>query len=234
MDIQNNILYYFASAEIFNEGPMTSVGKTMTRDRILETALDLFNVKGSRRVTTNHIADAMGISPGNLYYHFKNKEHIIRELLARLISRFDALVAMEDASPSGLDLIVSVIDATSELIHTFRFIYVELAALLNQDDQFRQMYQDIKYRRAAEFVARFDFLAAMGAFKHPISDQERDALIFILWSYAEGIVTALHTSNIPVNRETLQAYFRKIVYLLKPHLQTTIWQELARALELPE
>lgn len=51
-----------------------------TSERILEAALHLFNEKGTPAVTTHHIAAACGISPGNLYYHYRNKEEIIRAL----------------------------------------------------------------------------------------------------------------------------------------------------------
>jgi AcrR family transcriptional regulator len=51
-----------------------------TRDRIKATAVKLFNEKGATNVSTVQIADKMGISPGNLYYYFTNKEHIIRSI----------------------------------------------------------------------------------------------------------------------------------------------------------
>lgn len=49
-----------------------------TRDRIKATAVSLFNEKGATNVSTVQISEVMGISPGNLYYYFTNKEHIIR------------------------------------------------------------------------------------------------------------------------------------------------------------
>ena len=55
-------------------------GKVKTRDRILQTALALFNEEGEENVSTVDIAAVMGISPGNLYYHFKGKEAIIAGL----------------------------------------------------------------------------------------------------------------------------------------------------------
>ena len=54
-----------------------------TRDRILNCALELFNRDGEPNVTTLDIANELGISPGNLYYHFHGKEPLTMQLLER-------------------------------------------------------------------------------------------------------------------------------------------------------
>ena len=50
---------------------------TTTRDRILQASLALFNADGLAAVSTHKVAAELGISPGNLHYHFKTKEQMV-------------------------------------------------------------------------------------------------------------------------------------------------------------
>ncbi|MDF2487484.1 MAG: transcriptional regulator, TetR family [Pseudomonas sp.] len=54
-----------------------------TRERILDCALHLFNQQGEPNVSTLEIASELGISPGNLYYHFHGKEPVVLGLFQR-------------------------------------------------------------------------------------------------------------------------------------------------------
>ena len=57
-----------------------SQDKTTTRERILDACRALFNERGPNEVTTAEIAQAVGISEGNLHYHFRRKEQMLTAL----------------------------------------------------------------------------------------------------------------------------------------------------------
>jgi len=55
-------------------------------ERILETALAMFNKLGEPSVATS-VAFEAGISPDNLYYHYHTKEAIVADLFAKFGAR---------------------------------------------------------------------------------------------------------------------------------------------------
>ncbi|MGQ0800853.1 MAG: TetR/AcrR family transcriptional regulator [Pseudomarimonas sp.] len=108
-----------------------------TRERILETSLTLFNERGEPNVTTNHIADELDISPGNLYYHFRNKDDIIEQLFALFEEKLDrALVVPEDRLP-GLEDIWLQMHLVYECIWEYRFLYRDLVDILSRNRKLR-------------------------------------------------------------------------------------------------
>src|SRR5690349_13963424 len=109
-----------------------------TRERILATALQLFNASGTGAISTNHIADALGISPGNLYYHFRNKEEIIRALFEQQFARWDEGYSLPDDRMPILDDLQQLVRASFVTAWEYRFIYRELIALLRRDPQLHQ------------------------------------------------------------------------------------------------
>ena len=48
------------------------------KDRILRASLELFQVHGIKKTTTNDIARKAGISPATVYNHFGSKEDLVR------------------------------------------------------------------------------------------------------------------------------------------------------------
>jgi|SRR5271165_6733497 len=75
-----------------------------TRERILQTALAMFNQFGELTVATTSIAFEMGISPGNLYYHYPSKDAIVADLFAEFRREIETtLAAPEQRLPNAED-----------------------------------------------------------------------------------------------------------------------------------
>jgi AcrR family transcriptional regulator len=52
-----------------------------TKERVLESALAMYNRFGEPNVSINAVAGDMGISPGNLYYHYPSKDSVTQALV---------------------------------------------------------------------------------------------------------------------------------------------------------
>ena len=104
--------------------------KRRTRERILETALTMFNTFGEPTVTTAAIALEMGISPGNLYYHYHSKEKIVDDLFAAFRREIETtLAAPEKRLPHAEDCWL-FLHLVFEAIWKHRFIYRDINELV--------------------------------------------------------------------------------------------------------
>ena len=117
-----------------------------TRERILEASLALFNTRGEPNVTTNHIADELEISPGNLYYHFRNKDDIIEQLFARYEERMDTALATPTDRLPGLEDIWLQLHLVFECIWDYRFLYRDLVEILSRNRRLRLRFARILKR----------------------------------------------------------------------------------------
>jgi AcrR family transcriptional regulator len=117
-----------------------------TRERILDTSLAMFNAAGEPNVTTNHIADELGISPGNLYYHFRNKDDIIEHLFGRYEERIDAALSAPSGRLPGLEDVWLQLHLVFECIWDYRFLYRDLADILSRNRRLRIRFARILKR----------------------------------------------------------------------------------------
>ena len=133
-----------------------------TRDRILDVSLAMFNERGEPNVTTNHIADELEISPGNLYYHFRNKDDIVEHLFARYETRIDAVLAgPEDRLPTLEDIWLQL-HLAFEVMWDFRFIFRDVVDITSRNRKLRMHYARTLKRASANATAVLQGLAQAG------------------------------------------------------------------------
>ena len=112
-----------------------------TRDRIKATAISLFNEKGVTNVSTVQIADRMGISPGNLYYYFTNKEHIIRNIWEEDMVPASDHIYLDTKVNAPVETLTFMMDQLMQYAIEYKFFYAEQFTLFNNDHLLQQMYR---------------------------------------------------------------------------------------------
>jgi len=123
-----------------------------TRDRILQTALTLFNEEGEAEQTAVDLANVLDISPGNLYYHFKGKDAIIHVLFENFETEMRIILGGSDGAISTLEDQWVFIYILLEEIYDFRFFYRDLGVLLDRYPDLAVRFRDLlkEKRRAIE------------------------------------------------------------------------------------
>jgi len=133
-----------------------------TRQRIVQAALELFNQQGERHVTTNHLAAHLSISPGNLYYHFRNKQAIVAELF----SQYEQLVDQFLQRPSDRVLTIAdkafLLEALLMALWQYRFLHRDMQHLLAADQPLAERYQALATRCLANAQAIYQGFADAG------------------------------------------------------------------------
>ncbi len=101
-----------------------------TRDRILDVSLALFNQEGEARLSAVDIANALDMSPGNLYYHFKGKEPIIEALFERFEDEMRIILTGTHGALTSIEDNWVFTYIVLEEIYDFRFFYRNLGDLM--------------------------------------------------------------------------------------------------------
>jgi AcrR family transcriptional regulator len=136
-----------------------------TRERILDTSLAMFNAAGEPNVTTNHIADELGISPGNLYYHFRNKDDIVEQLFARYEARIDEALLVPEDRPPNLEDVWLQLHLVFECMWAYRFLYRDLVDILARNRKLKLRFARIMTRASASAAAMMRGLVRGGVMR---------------------------------------------------------------------
>ena len=126
------------------------VRRTKTANRILEVSLDLFNRFGEPNVAPATIAQALGMSTGNLYYHYPSKAELINTLLD------DYVQSIERVLPAASD-VQSVEDTwfflhtLFELIDAYRFLYRDMSDLLSKNREYERQIKSLIAKKNSAF-----------------------------------------------------------------------------------
>lgn len=207
-----------------------------TPDKIIDSALRLFNEQGTKAVSTNHIAAAAGISPGNLYYHFRNKEAIIRVIFEQMdaYGMEEYLRIFNDLEPGTLEAIEQTFVMIQKFNWRYRFFKRELTALIMSDNLLKESFHQT-HRRMLEVIRKSnDDAVAVGTLQ-ALSEKEMALFAEEIWLVALFWLNYLEVGGEKIDDKTLTRGIDLLRNMLKPRLTATaliLLRERERSLEI--
>jgi AcrR family transcriptional regulator len=193
-----------------------------TRERILETSLALFNRFGEPHVTTADIADEMNISPGNLYYHFRNKDEIIGELFTAYEREvLPLLVAPGSAGAGRADVedLWLLLHLLFERMWAHRFLYRDLDELASRNRRLGARFGELLRRGATTVVELCRGMVAAGSMR--ASESEIAAVaqnVVLVATYWLSFQRLSRTARDPADEADLPRGAYQVLALVSPYL----------------
>lgn len=194
-----------------------------TRERILELSLKLFNEIGEPNVTTTTIAERMDISPGNLYYHFRNKDDIINSLFAKFEEEIERRLQFPEGSGPTIEEVWGYLQSMAEFLWTYRFLYRDINDLLSRNRTLETHFKQIvshKVRFASQLCQRLVHQGEMVATAKEIEVVATNmGLVATYWlSYQFVMNPRKYNDAAAINGELHQASLH-ILSIIAPYLR---------------
>lgn len=190
------------------------------RERILQISVELFNQNGVVPITTNHIAQNLQISPGNLYFHFRNKEEIVRELFERMCkATYDIWAPKEEgvtktAFPTTP---IELIEKSFEVFWDFRFFHREMYHLKRKDGQLAKRWKTHLQKTRRLLQATYIHWVKTGVTRKVSDPQEMQMISDVVLITSSSFLLFFESPDKPASRRSMKQGVQHIARLLLPY-----------------
>lgn len=134
--------------------------RTPTQQRILDAALILFNETGIERVSLYRIAAQVGISQGNLTYHFALKQDLVFALIHQLETEMTLVLSQrrDVTTRSMANYLVTLF----RVMWKHRFFFLSFTYLVRDDPLIEESYNRLAMIAQEGSMKRIDDAATVG------------------------------------------------------------------------
>lgn len=211
-----------------------------TAERILEVTLALFNRFGEPNVSTTLISSELGISPGNLYYHYPAKDELINSLFERYESELQELLNASDGVRNVEDAWF-FLHSLFEIIWGYRFLYRDLNDLLSKNRLLETRFQAVLKNKTRAVRMLLAAMSRAGSVDIGAAELEPTAngmvVLLTYWLNFEYVRDPRHALEPTHAQQALMRGAHHVLHLLTPYLvpaQRAHMQTLATAYQVAE
>ncbi|WP_373741275.1 TetR/AcrR family transcriptional regulator [Neisseria sp.] len=208
--------------------------KVNTYTRIVNASLVLFNEEGERNISTNHIAAHLGISPGNLYYHFRNKDEIIVQLFKRYSEALFGYLN-DTPLPSSVSEAVDYMSGVYDVMWEYRFLFSDVNTLLARSAELLGEHNNFTHAKVApllvKLLTKLNGLDIIRADETAMNDLALNMwMITKYWFDFDGSLRG----RAKLTEDSKQRGIRRTLSLLRPYLLPGFVAEFDRTVSAEE
>ncbi|WP_136482263.1 TetR/AcrR family transcriptional regulator [Cognatitamlana onchidii] len=202
-----------------------------TKDRILIIALDLFNSQGMAKVTLRTIANKMGISQGNLNYHYKRREDIVEALYFQMVENINEAVNNSFQSQNYLEALFGVSKTIMFTFYKYQFFLLDFVLIMREHKTIKQHYIKLIKQRELEFLNAIDMLIDAGLLRQPLFINEYNNLFKRFQILSDFWMSSVIVEQGKITRASVNQYSEITYQSIFPYL-TLKGQELYKSVSL--
>ena len=203
-----------------------------TQKSILDKAVELFNEHGSSNISANRIAAECGISKGNLYYHFKNKEAIVATIYDRMAAEIRNDWSDDLADPTANHM-REMFERQLSMIWRHRFFYREMMALLAADDALRTRFSHDRRQRSEVVLDFFKALIKNDVLLGPNNPKTLRSLVTLSWILSDNWINYIAVDRRDIYPDFIRDGYELIIDLFRPYLSPATLTVLQRQQQQP-
>lgn len=202
------------------------------RERILEASVTLFNQSGVVAVTTNHIAEHLQISPGNLYFHFRNKEEIVRELFDRMRAATYAVWKTGDKiDKTSFPMPLELIEKSFDVFWDYRFFHREMYHLRRKDPALARKWRAHLQKTMRLLQATYGHWVKAGIMRKVSDPREMQMISDVVLITSSSFLQFFESPERPASRRSVKVGVQHIARLLLPYHTDAAQDQLRAYLE---
>lgn len=190
--------------------------KIDTKTNIKNSAIRLFNEQETLSISTNHIAKQAGISPGNLYYHFKNKEEIITSIYKDLSSEFESTNSFEIIllSKNPIEALHHMFELYADIFYSYRFLLRDSMVLIALYPSLKENFTKNQDKRIKQIEGVLEFLIKENIleFENDQNLKRRAKLHWFITGYWQVFASSTGEVTKESIKEAKEIFFEFMIY----------------------
>ncbi|WP_186757112.1 TetR/AcrR family transcriptional regulator [Echinicola salinicaeni] len=132
--------------------------KISTKNKIINAAVKLYNENGAQNVTSRHIAAELGISHGNLDYHFNNREALLLAIYDHMREEMGPSYSAKEQGGNAFEQFKLLLQHLEKFQLHYSFFNLDILEISRANPKVSKVLQEtleLRKRQIRDFFGRF-------------------------------------------------------------------------------